>query len=97
MSTATIVRRAFDVFQADVRSPPPLTIRGGNAVDGYDHRAQRLDGLTNGDSPAESQTRVMIFATALDEVATLSIRSWPRDDLAREVERIAGSFEIIEP
>jgi hypothetical protein len=39
----------------------------------------------------------MILATAGDELVTLSIRSWPRDDLAREVERIAGSFEIIAP
>ena len=36
MSTQAIVSRAFDVFQADVRSPPPLTLRGGNAVDSYD-------------------------------------------------------------
>ena len=34
-------------------------------------------------------------AAALDEVVTLSIRSWPRDDLVREVEHIVGSFEII--
>ena len=60
-------------------------------------RAERLDGLTPGDSPAEPQTLVMIFATALDEVATLSVRSWPRHDLAREVERIVSSFEIIAP
>ena len=25
----TVVSRAFDIFQADVRRPPPLTIRGG--------------------------------------------------------------------
>jgi hypothetical protein len=37
----------------------------------------------------------MVFAVAHDELATLSIRSWPRDDLAREVERILDSFEII--
>ena len=66
------------------------------AVPGSSH-AERLDGLTDGDSPAEPQTLVMILATAGDELVTLSIRSWPRDDLAREVERIAGSFEIIGP
>jgi len=60
-------------------------------------RAERLDGLTHGDSPAEPQTLVMIFATVRDELTTLSIRSWPRDDLAREVERIVDSFRIIEP
>jgi hypothetical protein len=39
----------------------------------------------------------MVFAMARDELVTLSIRSWPRDDLGREVERIIGSFEIIGP
>ena len=60
-------------------------------------RAERLDGLTHVDSPVEPQTLVMIFATTRDELVTLSIRSWPRDDLAREVERIVDSFEIIQP
>ena len=31
-----IVRRAFEVFRADADVVPPLTLRGGNAVDGYD-------------------------------------------------------------
>jgi len=58
-------------------------------------RAERLDGLTHGDSPAEPQTLAIVFAVAGDELVTLSIRSWPRDDLIREVERILASFEII--
>jgi hypothetical protein len=58
-------------------------------------RAERLDGLTNGDSPAEPRTLAMIFAISGDELATLSIQSWPRDDLAREVDRILDSFEIV--
>ena len=58
-------------------------------------RAERLDGVTHGDSPAEPQTLAMVFAIAGDKLVTLSIRSWPRDDLNREVERILGSFEII--
>jgi len=58
-------------------------------------RAERLDGLTHGDSPAEPQTLAMVFAVAREELVTLSIRSWPRDDLSREVERILDSFEII--
>lgn len=65
------------------------------AVPGSSH-AERLDGLTHGDSPAEPQTLAMIFAVADDELVTLSIRSWPREDLAREVERIVSSFEIID-
>jgi hypothetical protein len=31
-----IVRRAFEVFRADVEAPPPLTLRGGDRVDSYD-------------------------------------------------------------
>ena len=31
-----IVRRAYEVFQADVKAPPPITLRGGNAIDSYD-------------------------------------------------------------
>jgi hypothetical protein len=30
------VRRAFEAFRADAEAVPPLTLRGGNAVDGYD-------------------------------------------------------------
>jgi len=58
-------------------------------------RAERLDGVTDAGSPAEPQTLSLMFAVARDELVMLSIRSWPRDDVAREVERIAGSFEII--
>jgi hypothetical protein len=31
-----LVRRATALFHADASVPPPLTLRGGNAVDGYD-------------------------------------------------------------
>ena len=37
MSTASVVSRAFEVFRADTAAPPPLTLRGANAVDSYDH------------------------------------------------------------
>jgi hypothetical protein len=63
-------------------------------VPGSSH-AERLDGLTHGGSPAEPQTLAMVFAVARDELVTLSIRSWPRDDLKCEVERIFDSFAII--
>ena len=36
VSRAQIVQRAIDVFAADAVGPPPLTLRGGYAVDGYD-------------------------------------------------------------
>jgi hypothetical protein len=88
-SLRDLVQARSKLFRETV-SPRSVAVSGSP-------RAQRLDGLTHGDSPAEPQTLVMIFATTAGEVATLSIRSWPRDDLAREVERIAGSFEIISP
>src|SRR5207245_8359681 len=31
-----IVRSAFEAFRADAETVPPLTLRGGNAVDSYD-------------------------------------------------------------
>ena len=34
-----IVRKAFEVFRADADTLPPLTLRGGNAVDSYDDAA----------------------------------------------------------
>jgi len=87
-SLAHSVRARSTLFRESV-SPRSVAVLGSP-------HAERLDGLTHGDSPAEPQTLVMVFATARDELVTLSVRSWPRDDLAREVERIADSFEIIE-
>src|ERR671923_83291 len=37
MSPEEIVTGAFDAFRTDIGSPPPLTLRGGNAVDSYSH------------------------------------------------------------
>jgi Family of unknown function (DUF6714) len=56
--------------------------------------AERLDGLTEVGSPAEPQTLAIVFAVARHELVMLSIRSWPRDDVGREVERMLGSLEI---
>src|SRR5687768_17553812 len=36
MQDREIVERAFAVFRADAEVPPPLTLRGGDAADGYD-------------------------------------------------------------
>ena len=36
MTRAHIVHRAIELFVDDAAVPPPLTLRGGNAVDGYD-------------------------------------------------------------
>ena len=57
-------------------------------------QAHRLDG-TCGDSPAEPQALTLLVADAGRSLVTLSIRAWPRDDVARDVERIASSFEVI--
>ena len=79
--------RAHAASFRDPVSAQPIVVRGSS-------RAERLDGLTHGDSPAEPNTLVMVFAVAGDELVTLSIRSWPREDLGREVERMLESFEI---
>ena len=43
----------------------------------------------------ETQRLALVFAVAHDELVMLIVRSWPRDDVDREVERILQSFEII--
>jgi hypothetical protein len=87
-SLADSVRARATLFR-DILPSRPIVVPGSS-------RAERLDGLTHGDSPAEPQMLAIVFAVAGDELVTLSIRSWPRDDLAREVDRILASFEIIE-
>jgi hypothetical protein len=58
-------------------------------------RSERLDGLTRGDSPAEPE-RVTIVAAVVDQqVVLLTVRSWPREDVAAAMERIVGTFEIL--
>ena len=36
---SSLVQRAYAAFQRDAGYPPPLTLRGGNGIDGYDHPA----------------------------------------------------------
>ena len=70
------------------RQPPadsPIAVPGAR-------RAQRLDGLTHGDSPAEPQDLTLVLAEVGRELVTLSVRTWPRPDVRREVERIVASF-----
>ena len=85
-SLADSVRMRATLFR-DTVSPRSIVVPGSR-------HAERLEGLAHGDSPAEPQMLAMIFAIAGAELAMLSIRSWPREDLVREVERILGSFEI---
>jgi hypothetical protein len=82
--------RARSAWFREVRPPRSIIVTGSA-------HAKRLDGLAPNGSPAEPQTLTMVLATAGEELVTLSIRSWPRDDLARGVERIVGSFEITTP
>ena len=42
MTGDEIVRRAFEAFHADAAAVPPLTLRGGNAIDGY-HEPEPFD------------------------------------------------------
>jgi hypothetical protein len=69
-------------------SSRPLTVPGSR-------HAQRLDGVMAGDSPAEPQQLSMVLAEAGPDLVTLSIRSWPRADVRREVERIIESLQVI--
>jgi len=80
--------RARTALFRDTVSARPIVVAGSP-------RAERLDGLTHGDSPAEPQTLAIVVAEAGNELVTLSVRSWPRGDLDREVERILESFEIV--
>ena len=73
----------------DVGEPRPVRVPGAR-------EARRLDGWTHGDSPAEPQPITMLFAVVGRELATLTVRTWPRDDVAAAVERIVGSFEIVD-
>jgi hypothetical protein len=82
------IRARATLFRAP-RPPRAIAVPGSS-------RAARLDGLTLGNSAAEPQTLTMVFASARQDLIALSVRSWPRDDLAREVERILDSFEIVE-
>lgn len=80
------VRESMTLLR-ETKSPRRVAVPGSP-------RAERLDGMTQAGSPAEPQTLTTIFAVTGGELVTLSIRSWPRDDIGREVERILGSFEI---
>ena len=83
------VRARMALFRNAV-VPQPVVVAGSR-------HARRLDGLSPGTSPAEPQTLVMVFAATADELVTMSIKSWPREDIDREVERMARSLELVAP
>jgi uncharacterized protein DUF6714 len=64
-----IVRSAFDAFGADAESAPPLTLRGGHAVDSYDE-AEPFD--TARDEPTDAY----IEAYAFWGLVGLDAQSW---------------------
>jgi hypothetical protein len=69
MSTPSIVSRAFKVFRADATAPPPLTLRGANAVDSYD-QPMPFD-------PAEDEpTDAYVEKFAFWGLGYLDARSW---------------------
>jgi uncharacterized protein DUF6714 len=64
-----IIRRAFDVFGADVATPPPLTLRGGERVDSYDVPKPY-------DADHDTLTDEYIEAFAFHALPFLDARSW---------------------
>ena len=81
-------RRMRATFFRQAQSLRPIVVPGSSY-------AERLDGFAWAGTPAEPQRLTMIFAVAGDELVTLSVRAWPRDDVDQEVKRILESFEII--
>jgi len=68
--------------------PRPFRVPGAT-------RSERLDGLTRGDSPTEPERIKIVAAVIGKEVALLTVRSWPRDDVEAAMERIVSTFEIV--
>ena len=64
-----IVRRAFDAFNDAASVPPPMTLRGGNAVDGYD-RAEPYN------AAIDDPTDAYIEGGAFWGLAYLDAQSW---------------------
>lgn len=85
-SMATAIDRLSTFYRSAI-SPRPVAVRGADA-------AQRFDGLVDGDSPAEPRHLTLIVAQNRHNLFVLTVRAWPRDDVVREVDRIAGSFEL---
>ena len=80
-------RRASRLYQVDDEGHPVRVSGAGKAL--------RLDGLGYEYSPAELERTSMIFVERGREIVTLTVRAWPRDDVAVEAEKILASFEIV--
>ena len=86
-STADAVVMRSMLFRDPVR-PVPADVLGAR-------HAVRLDGLTDGDSPAEPHALTLVLAEGALSLVTLSIRAWPRDDVAQDVAAIINSFKLV--
>jgi hypothetical protein len=69
MTRDEIVRHAFEAFRADAEALPPLTLRGGNAIDGYDE-AEPFD------SPCDEPTDAYIEGYTFWGLGYLDAQSW---------------------
>ena len=83
-----IIERAAAGLRAASVEPRPFRVPGAT-------RSERLDGLTRGDSPTEPERIKIVAAVIGKEVALLTVRSWPRDDVEAAMERIVSTFEIV--
>ncbi|MGH7553984.1 MAG: DUF6714 family protein [Longimicrobiales bacterium] len=64
-----ISRRAFDVFRGDAESIPPMTLRGGDAVDNYDEPPAH-------DPAIDNSTDEYLDTYAFTGLAFLDAASW---------------------
>jgi hypothetical protein len=85
LTASAEARRAL--FTNDVR-PLAAVVPGARA-------ACRLEGTTSGDSPADAQSLTVILAASRCDLVTVSIRTWPRDDVSAVVARITASLELV--
>jgi hypothetical protein len=83
-----IIERAAAGLRAASVEPRPFRVPGAT-------RSERLDGLTHGDSPTEPERIKIVAAVIGKEVALLTVRSWPRDDVEAAMDRIVSTFEIV--
>jgi len=84
------VQHAERLFLDEGKHARELSVSGAR-------RGFRIDGLTEGDSPTEPRHLTLVVAAIRADILTLTIRTWPRDDVQRAVDRIVASFRLIEP
>jgi hypothetical protein len=83
-----VVRFRQELFVGDIE-PREVEVKGAS-------RACRADGEINGDSPGEPEHLALLVAESHGEIFTLTVHTWPRGDVWREVERLVGSFHVTE-